>query len=46
MWIPTPRILVIITAALALFIAGLLLAAYASSWPPNTNEPTVFGSPF
>jgi hypothetical protein len=46
MWIPTPRILVILTAALALFMAGLVLATYAGSWPPHSDEPTVFGSPF
>ena len=44
MWIPTPRILLVITAALALFMAGLFLAAYAGTWPPDIKQPTVFSS--
>ncbi|HYY32645.1 MAG TPA: hypothetical protein VE693_03560 [Gaiellaceae bacterium] len=46
MRLPSPRIIALLTAALALFMSGLLLAAYAGKWPPHTNEPTVFGPPF
>ena len=42
----TPRTVALLTAALALFMAGLLLAAYARGWPQATEHPTVLIAPF
>jgi ABC-type enterochelin transport system permease subunit len=35
-----PRTIALLTAALALFVAGLLLAAYAAGWP-RSIEPVL-----
>jgi hypothetical protein len=37
MWVQTPRAIVLLIAALALFVAGLVLAAYAAGWPRITG---------
>lgn len=41
----SPRTMAFLTAALALFTAGLLLAAYAAGWPGSTESPTVLIAP-
>ncbi|HEY3068840.1 MAG TPA: hypothetical protein VGJ34_00875 [Gaiellaceae bacterium] len=41
-----PRTTALMMAALALFMAGLLLAAYAAGWPRSTVPPTVLITPF
>jgi hypothetical protein len=33
MWMQSPRAIALLTAALALLVAGLVLAAYATGWP-------------
>jgi hypothetical protein len=40
-----PRTIAFLTATLALFFAGLFLAAYAAGWPHGTFRPTVLISP-
>ena len=42
----SPKTLASLIAALALFAAGLLLAAYAGGWPRGTEHPTVLIAPF
>jgi hypothetical protein len=40
-----PRKSVVLTAALALFIAGLLLAAHVAEWPRTHQPPTILITP-
>jgi len=40
MWVQTPRAIVLLIAALVLFVAGLVLAAYAAGWP-RSIEPVL-----
>jgi hypothetical protein len=46
MRLQNPRTMAFMLAALALFMAGLLLAAYAAGWPRSTVPPTVLITPF
>ena len=41
MWMQNPRTIALLTAALTLSMAGLLLAAYAAGWSGSTERPTV-----
>ena len=42
----SPRTMALLTAALALFMAGLLVAAYAGGWSQGTEHPTALIAPF